>query len=45
MMDHLMQHDAVTGRSHKIVILEEDMNRLEPGQYLNDAIVDFWMRW
>ena len=43
--DAVMQHDAVTGRSHKIVISEEDMNRLEPGQYLNDAIVDFWMRW
>jgi hypothetical protein len=39
---------AETGRSsrtHHISIREDDKERLEPGQFLNDAIVDFWMSW
>lgn len=39
---------AETGSSswtHHISIREDDKERLEPGQFLNDAIVDFWMSW
>lgn len=28
-----------------ITIREDDKERLEPGQYLNDTLVDFWMSW
>lgn len=43
------QHDneKVKGssRTHYITIREDDVERLEPGEFLNDALVDFWMRW
>jgi len=32
-------------RTHYITICEEDKDRLRPGQFLNDSLVDFWMRW
>ena len=32
-----------TGKS--ITIREDDKDRLEPGQLLNDTLVDFWMSW
>ena len=32
-------------RSHFLTIREEDMDRLEHGEYLNDTLVDFWMQW
>ena len=25
--------------------LNDDMERLEPGEFLNDSLVDFWMKW
>eukprot|EP00581_Thalassiosira_minuscula_P018889 CAMPEP_0183719814 /NCGR_PEP_ID=MMETSP0737-20130205/12607_1 /TAXON_ID=385413 /ORGANISM="Thalassiosira miniscula, Strain CCMP1093" /LENGTH=992 /DNA_ID=CAMNT_0025949571 /DNA_START=52 /DNA_END=3027 /DNA_ORIENTATION=+ len=32
-------------RTHYITIREDDKERLCPGQFLNDSLVDFWMRW
>jgi hypothetical protein len=32
-------------RTHYVTIREEDKERLCPGQFLNDTLVDFWMRW
>ena len=32
-------------RTHYVTIREDDKERLRPGQFLNDALVDFWMRW
>lgn len=32
-------------RTHYVTICEEDKERLQPGQFLNDTLVDFWMRW
>ena len=32
-------------RAHYVTIREEDRDRLAPGQFLNDSLVDFWMRW
>jgi Ulp1 family protease len=32
-------------RTHYVIIRENDYKRLSPGQLLNDALVDFWMRW
>jgi hypothetical protein len=34
-----------SSRTHHISIREDDKERLEPGQFLNDAIVDFWLSW
>ena len=35
----------VNHRSHHIVIRVDDYERLEPGQWLNDSLVDLWMQW
>jgi len=32
-------------RTHYIIISEEDKDRLSPVQFLNDTLVDFWMKW
>eukprot|EP00592_Proboscia_alata_P003477 CAMPEP_0194371010 /NCGR_PEP_ID=MMETSP0174-20130528/19348_1 /TAXON_ID=216777 /ORGANISM="Proboscia alata, Strain PI-D3" /LENGTH=1104 /DNA_ID=CAMNT_0039148789 /DNA_START=158 /DNA_END=3472 /DNA_ORIENTATION=- len=33
------------GRTHYLTIRGEDRDRLHPGEYLNDTLIDFWMRW
>mmetsp|Transcript_3548 Transcript_3548/g.9364 ORF Transcript_3548/g.9364 Transcript_3548/m.9364 type:complete len:1591 (-) Transcript_3548:489-5261(-) len=33
------------GRTHHLTIRSEDVDRLEPGEFLNDTLIDFWMRW
>jgi hypothetical protein len=30
---------------HKVSIMVKDCKRLEPEQWLNDSLVDFWMQW
>ena len=37
--------NAPSTRSHYLTIREDDKDRLEPGQFLNDTLVDFWMSW
>eukprot|EP00814_Leptocylindrus_danicus_P021932 CAMPEP_0116004258 /NCGR_PEP_ID=MMETSP0321-20121206/502_1 /TAXON_ID=163516 /ORGANISM="Leptocylindrus danicus var. danicus, Strain B650" /LENGTH=1022 /DNA_ID=CAMNT_0003472539 /DNA_START=186 /DNA_END=3255 /DNA_ORIENTATION=- len=32
-------------RSHFLTIRNEDLERLEQGEFLNDTLVDFWMQW
>ena len=32
-------------RTHYVTIRQDDKERLCPGQFLNDSLVDFWMRW
>ena len=32
-------------RTHHVTIRQDDKDRLAPGQFLNDTLVDFWMRW
>jgi hypothetical protein len=34
-----------SSRTHYITIREDDIERLAPGEFLNDALVDFWMKW
>ena len=34
-----------SSRTHYITIHENDVERLSPGIFLNDTLVDFWMRW
>ena len=34
-----------SSRTHYVTIGEEDVERLCPGRFLNDSLVDFWMRW
>ena len=33
------------GRSHVLTISAGDCRRLKPGVYLNDTLIDFFMRW
>ena len=37
--------NEVSARTHFLTIREDDKERLEPGQFLNDTLVDFWMSW
>jgi hypothetical protein len=32
-------------RAHFVTITVEDYDRLEPGEWLNDSLVDLWMQW
>ncbi len=32
-------------RNQLVSTTEEDIKTMEPGQFVNDNIVDFWMRW
>ena len=32
-------------RQHYVTIRVEDYERLEPREWLNDSLVDFWMQW
>ena len=34
-----------SSRTHNVTIRDEDIERLCPGRFLNDALVDFFMRW
>ena len=34
---------AAPGRKAFITLRRDDVNRLKPGVYLNDSLVDFWM--
>jgi hypothetical protein len=40
-----IQKEAASGRTHILTITVEDRERLEPGEFLNDTVIDFWMRW
>eukprot|EP00985_Skeletonema_marinoi_P016788 scaffold9065_cov239-Skeletonema_marinoi.AAC.1 len=41
------ENEKVKGsaRTHYITIREDDIERLAPGEFLNDTLVDFWMKW
>ena len=39
------QHDGCTSRAHYVTITEEDRAKYNPGQFLNDTLIDFWMKW
>jgi len=32
-------------RTHYLTILREDFDRLAPREFLNDTLIDFWMKW
>jgi hypothetical protein len=32
-------------RQHYVTVVVEDYERLYPGEWLNDTLIDFWMRW
>lgn len=32
-------------RGHQITLRVSDLERLEPGEFLNDNLIDFWMSW
>ena len=37
--------NSSTRGTHYLTIDREDLERLEPGEFLNDTLIDFWMRW
>jgi hypothetical protein len=39
-----LQQQKVAPRSHFVTVYQKDFNRLNPGQYLNDSVVDFWLQ-
>merc|ERR1711968_251740 len=32
-------------RAHFVTLRVDDYTRLDPGEWLNDSLVDFWMQW
>jgi Ulp1 family protease len=40
-----LQNEKVTPRNHFVQILPKDLDKLQPGEYLNDSLLDFWMMW
>ncbi len=40
-----LQQDANCGRGNFITITLDERNRLKPGEYFNDTLIDFFMRW
>lgn len=32
-------------RAHFLTIRDEDYDRLQPGEFLNDTLIDFWFQW
>lgn len=48
-MDNCWKTDATRERlcqkGHKVTIMVKDCKRLEPTEWLNDSLVDFWMQW
>jgi len=34
-----------TARTHYLTLRQDEMERLEPGEFLNDTLIDFFMRW
>jgi hypothetical protein len=39
------EEESSNGRSHYLTITAGDCRRLEPGVYLNDTLIDFFMQW
>jgi Ulp1 family protease len=40
-----LQNEKVAPRNNFVQIIREDLDNLQPGEYLNDSLVDFWMMW
>jgi hypothetical protein len=41
----MLQQEKLAPRSHFITMHQSDFAWLNPNQYLNDAVVDFWFLW
>lgn len=41
----IVNNKKLPSRTHYITICEKDKDRLRPGGFLDDTLVDFWMRW
>jgi hypothetical protein len=44
-MDQDQPEEEVSVRNHYLTISAGDCQRLAPTEYLNDTLIDFWMRW
>jgi hypothetical protein len=40
-----LQQEKASQKNHNVSMEQEDLDRLQPGQWFNDSIVDFWMLW
>ena len=43
--DKTDSNEKAKSRAHFLTIREEDNERLQPGEFLNDTLIDFWMQW
>lgn len=43
--DKADSNEKANSRAHFLTIREEDNERLQPGEFLNDTLIDFWMQW
>ncbi len=43
--ESVSKNKKMPSRRHNVTICEDDRDRLRPGQFLNDTLVDFWMQW
>ena len=43
--DQVSEELKKSSRTHYVTIRDDDKERLCQGQFLNDTLVDFWMRW
>ncbi len=41
----VLQGRVSVGKNQIVSIFEDDIKTVEPGKFLNNNIVDFWMRW
>jgi Ulp1 family protease len=40
-----LQKEKAAPRNHYVHILQQDLDHLEPGEYWNNCVVDYWMMW
>jgi hypothetical protein len=40
-----LQQEKASQKNHHVSMEQEDIDRLQPDQWLDDSIVDFWMLW
>ncbi len=43
--DGSQDDSGVTNKTHMVTIRGEDYDRLVPQEFLNDTLIDFWMKW
>jgi Ulp1 family protease len=40
-----LQQEKAAQKNHFVTMLQEDIDQLQPGEWLTDYLIDFWMLW